>query len=125
MKKVISVYSIFLGASIILLWIMLFVSNNIPELSSSPLTIYFHITAESIMALISVSAGYLLLRNKNTGYTIFLIASGSIIYSVINSSGYYAHSGNMPMVYMFAVLLILQCVFALYAIVHIARKNAP
>lgn len=122
MKKIISVYSILIGSSILILWSLLYLSDNIPELSSAPITIYFHISAESIMAILSILAGILLLKSRNTGYLVYLISSGAIIYSSVNSSGYYANLGKIGMVYMFGVIAFIQLSFSIYLIYKLKKQ---
>ncbi len=51
------------------------------------------------------TAGALPLRRVSCAAPLGLAASGMLLYTVINSSGYFAELGQWPMVGMFAVLL--------------------
>jgi hypothetical protein len=53
-----------------------------------------------------VIAGASLVRGGGTGESVGLIASGALLYTVINSAGYFAERGAWAMVAMFGVLLV-------------------
>ncbi len=109
--KVKGFYAILIGISIIGLWIMLYVTSNILELETEPLSIYFHLVAEVLMGLLLIISGIALILKKKWGNPLFIFANGLVIYSVINSSGYYANMGNWSMVIMFGVIFYSICIF--------------
>jgi hypothetical protein len=78
----------------------------VEELQSAPRAIAFHLAAESLTALLLVMAGASLVRGGGTGESVGLIASGALLYTVINSAGYFAERGAWAMVAMFGVLLV-------------------
>ena len=106
-RKVVSVYSIIVGISMIALWTMFYLSGNIPELNTEPARILMHITAEIATGLALVIGGYGMLTLKKWGYNLYLISTGALIYTLIQSPGYYLHHGVPAFVIMFAVMLIL------------------
>lgn len=105
MKKAAGVYGVVVGISIIGLWAMLLAQGQVPELITAPATIYFHITAELVMAVLMLISGLGLFLGKSWSQKLFTLSSGLVVYSVINSSGYYAQKGNSAMVFMFMALL--------------------
>lgn len=107
MRKIVGVYSLIIGFSIIALWTVLLMSGQVPELVTEPLSIYFHIAAEILMAGLLIICGIGFMNKKKWSLKLFQVSSGLVIYSVINSAGYYAQSGNLLMVAMFMVLLII------------------
>jgi len=111
MKKTIGIYSIILGISIIALWIVLLISNNVPEVQTEPISIIFHLCAELLMGLMLLISGISLIRKSKVGDILFLISSGMVIYSIINSSGYYGNSGEWSMVTVFILILLVTLFF--------------
>ena len=111
MKKITGVYSIIIGVSIIGLWIMLLATGNVPELETEPISIYFHLVAEIVMGALSLISGVALFRNLRWANPMFILSSGFVMYSVINSSGYYGNTNDWPMVIMFMAILVLSGIF--------------
>ena len=70
----------------------------------------YHWAAEFLTAVLLIIAGMGLLSDAGWGRMTFFIADGMLIYTVINSAGYFAQQGQKPMVIMFAVLLVLAVV---------------
>jgi len=56
-KKVASVFSIFIGIAMIGLWTLLYFTGNIPELTTDPMRIRMHILAETITAVMLILGG--------------------------------------------------------------------
>lgn len=106
MIKIAGAYSLIIGLAIVGLWTVLLVSGQVPELITEPKSIYFHIVAELVMAGLLIVSGIGILSNKKWSMNLYKVSAGLLIYSVINSSGFYAQNGNLIMVAMFMVLLI-------------------
>ncbi len=70
----------------------------------------FHWAAEFITAVLLIVSGISLLVSAGWSITVFLVASGMLMYTVINSPGYFAQQQKWPMVIVFAVLLVLSIV---------------
>jgi hypothetical protein len=87
-------------------WLFFLATGSVEEVQSAPRAIAFHLAAESLTALLLVIAGASLVRGGGTGESVGLIASGALLYTVINSAGYFAERGACAMVAMFAVLLV-------------------
>lgn len=115
-KKYASIYSIFIGISMIGMWIMFYLNGQIPELNSEPIRIGMHLTAEFTTALLLIIGGIGLLKNWSKAIYIFQFSMGMLIYTLIQSPGYYAQRGDIIFVAMFAVFIILAIIFIIYSI---------
>jgi len=100
------IYAIVIGLGIIGLWLMLYLTNQIPELKTEPVAIKFHITAEMIMGILSLLSGIFLLVGLSWAPYFFILAMGLVIYAVINSAGYYGQKKQWSFVIMFGIILI-------------------
>jgi hypothetical protein len=85
-------------------WLFFLATGSVEELQTAPRAIAFHLAAETVTAVLLVAAGLGLLRGE--GERLALIATGALLYTVINSAGYFADRGAWPMVAMFGVLLV-------------------
>jgi hypothetical protein len=88
-------------------WAVSLATGGVPELQTAPLSIGFHLAAEVLTALALILSGLALLKKKSWGRTLFLVAGGMVLYSVINSPGYFAQKAQWPMVGMFAIVFFL------------------
>ncbi len=113
MKKAVSIYSIIIGISMISMWFFFFLSNSIPELETEPVRISMHILAEIITAFLLISSGIGLLKHQDWASKLNLFALGMLIYTLIQSPGYFLETKEYEMVAMFAVMLIFAVFFAL------------
>ena len=83
-------------------WLFFLATGSVAELQSAPRAIAFHLAAESVTAVLLVVAGVGLVRGGGgVGESVGLIASGALLYTVINSAGYFAERGEWAMVAMF------------------------
>jgi len=110
----ISYFLIFTGISIIGLWIMLGLTNQIIEFETEPISIVFHIFIEISMGLIAIIGGVFMLKGFKYSREIQLFVLGMVVYSVVNSSGYYGDLGEYIMIFMFGILLIISIISVLY-----------
>lgn len=110
-QRLASIYSIFVGISMIGLWVMLLTTDQVPELALEPYRIMAHILAEVVTAVLLLVSGYGLLTKQIWGLKIFLFAQGALFYTLIASPGYYVQLGFAPMVVMFSVLLVITLIF--------------
>jgi peptidoglycan/LPS O-acetylase OafA/YrhL len=110
-KRIAAIYAIVVGMGMFGMWTMLVITGQVPELQTEPIRIAFHLAAEFLTAALLVVGGLGLLTNRRWGYGLFLVALGALLYTVVVSPGYYAQSGDMGFVAMFATLFILTVVF--------------
>ncbi len=106
-KKIASAYSIFIGLSIFGMWIMFWILGEIPELETEPIRIGMHLTAEFVTAVLLIVGGVALLKSWKYGIDLFQISMGMLIYTLIQSPGYFAEQGEFVFVMMFAMFLLI------------------
>jgi len=102
-----AIFSISVGALMLIQWGFFLLTGNVPELQTAPWSIAFHLAAEFLTAIMLIISGILLLRTHRMGKQIFFISIGMVIYAMVNSAGYFAQSGDWIFVIMFGVLLAL------------------
>ena len=102
-----SVFSIIVGAGMIGQWVMSYANQQIPELRTEPIRIWFHIAAELVTALCLICGGIGLLINVSWARPLYLIAIGMLFYTSIVSPGYFAQKGQWAWLTMFVIIIIL------------------
>jgi len=107
MKTVVSVYSITMGALIIVFWSVLWATGAIPDLLSKPWEIAMHLTAEFTTAGLLVVSGFGLWFGARWALRVNVFASGMLVYSLIQTPGYYLQRNAMIFVLMLAVSFLL------------------
>jgi uncharacterized membrane protein (DUF2068 family) len=105
------IFSIVVGISMILMWLVFYFTGSIPELATEPARITMHLAAEFATAIVLIIAGWGLLKAKRWGVQIYLLATGALLYTMIQSPGYFLQTGEPGFVVMFAVLIILAVLF--------------
>ena len=115
-------FQVVVGAGLLLVWPALILAGEVPELQAGQRDIWFHIAAEVITGLLLVGAGALLLRRPDTGARMLsTFALGALLYTGINSAGYYAELGEwLP-----AALLVGVAVLAAGAFAVLLRTPTP
>ena len=120
-RRISAIYMMFVGVMIIFLWTFLLSTGNVPELDAARLEISFHIAAEVLMAIILLVSGLALLKAARWSIPLSYISLGTLLYSIINSSGYYAQLGQSPFLIMFGVLLI--CTIAAMVLIYAGSRQ--
>ena len=110
-RKVSSIFAIAVGIAMVGIWLMLFFTGQVPELVTDPLIIAFHLIAELVAAFFLIAGGVMLFWRHPLGEKVYLVSLGMLLYTVINSSGYYAQRGDWSFVTMFAILFVLASYF--------------
>ena len=118
LRKIMSAYSIFIGLSMIGLWLMLWLTGEIPELSTEPIRIGMHLAAEFSTAVLLLVGGITLLKGYESSINIFQISMGMLIYTLIQSPGYYAQQGDLAFVGMFAVFLMIALILTGFSLIR-------
>jgi len=113
MKKIIAIYQIIIGLGMIGIWILLFLSNQIPEIQTELIRITMHILAEITTGVLLISSGVYILTKKKFS-SLFDISSGSLIYTLIVSPGYYAQKGEWAVFAIFSAMLIITVTMLLF-----------
>lgn len=101
-----AVFELVVGLGIIGLWTTLLRKGRVPEIAAGDRAIYFHMAAEYALGVALVLGGLLLLLAGDETWARVIAASavGGMIYSTINSPGYYARERNWLVVGAFAGL---------------------
>jgi hypothetical protein len=102
--KFVKVSSAAIGILMLLQWVFFIVSGNVPEFETTPISISFHIFIEVLTAVLLIFAS-LICKKRTVRETLLLYGQGMLGYTVINSAGYFAQSGQWLFLAMFAVLL--------------------
>ena len=107
MRKLTAVFQIILGAGIIGIWVMLFLSGRIPEIQTEPLRIAMHIAAEFTTGCLLLISGIYSLIKSAQHRVLFNLSFGALIYTLIVSPGYYADRGEWPVFAVFMIMLVI------------------
>jgi hypothetical protein len=102
-----AIFSILVGVLMIGQWILSLASRKVPEMVTETRAIGFHLAAEFLTAIFLIIAGIALLAQSLLGYPLALLALGMLVYTSINSAGYFAQRGQWLVVMMFGGILIL------------------
>jgi hypothetical protein len=102
-NKLVTFYSIFVGVSVISMWVFILCSQSIPE---GKIELSFHLFSEFLMAIMCIISGFLLIKRNKLGKLLNSIALGMVLYSVLNAAGYYGQKCELPMFIMFLLLFI-------------------
>ena len=103
-NRIVAGYTIFIGISVIAMWIMIL---NGPDLPEGKTELGFHLFSEFLMAILCIVNGLRLWLNKPGAKILNVCGLGMVIYSVLNAAGYYGEKGETAMLLMFIILTIL------------------
>ncbi len=111
------VYMLGVGALMVVQWayFLTIARKDHPGVEEEAMNLRFHLVAEGLCAGALIAGGLGVLADASWGVSVSLVALGMLIYTVINSPGYFAQRREWRMVGMFAVLLVL-AVISLIAI---------
>ncbi|WP_416840679.1 hypothetical protein [Haloferax sp. DFSO52] len=125
-KKVVAVYALLTGIAILGLWTMLVMTEQATELRTEPYSMFTHLVAEGLTAVALVSAGIGLFRESEWAESLCLVGFGMLLYSVINSAGYYAQLGEIGAMLVFSAMSLTTVVALGWVLVDGAqRQNRP
>jgi len=105
--KISGIYQVVIGAGMIGIWILNFINGEIPELQTATWSIAMHILAEVVTAILLLISGLSILLKKHKMKTLFNIAFGALIYTLIASPGYFAQQSNWTAAALFLAMLII------------------
>ncbi|MHA2503697.1 MAG: hypothetical protein ACXAE3_12600 [Candidatus Kariarchaeaceae archaeon] len=107
----------------IIVWALLLLTDQVPELQTQPLDITYHLISEGVCATLLLSSAYLLWRKYDNAMNITYAAWGSMFYSVCVNTPYYWNQQNWAMVGIFTVIQILTITLALSTSGVLARSS--
>jgi hypothetical protein len=102
-----SIYTIIIGIAMLCMWIFLLGKREVPDLTTKPTQIFFHLIAEFLTSIMLLVGGFGLFTDQSWGTVIFYIAIGMVIYSTINAAGFYGQLKDWPMFIMLIVFTII------------------
>ena len=111
-----AIFAMSVGALMTAQWAITLVRSQVPRpeqetISGRGMTeMAFHWVAEGTTAAALIAAGLGLMLGWSGAPKLYLISIGALIYTVINSAGFFAQRKQWAMVALFAVLLILSAV---------------
>lgn len=117
-KKAASIYSFFMGISMIAMWSIFYVTGSIPEIQTKPIELSMHIAAEFFTAILLIVGAIGLFTNKIWGLKVYLLSMGMLLYTLIMSPGYFLQQGQIPFVIMFFVFIVLAVAFIILSIIE-------
>ncbi len=105
-----ALYAVVVGLLIFGQWAFFLITRQVPELKTERVRVLFHIADEFLTAAVLIASGVGLLMQQAWATTLYPVAAGMLLYTIIVSSGYFAQKHVWPIVGMFAVLLILTAI---------------
>ncbi len=116
----ISIYSIIMGSTQIITWIILFINGSAQrDYFSTPAQTFFLLIAELLTALVVITGGIGILAGRNWGIPLNLTALGMMLYCVIFSWGTFWQAGIAPATAFFAVASVLTAAAIIWLLVHL------
>ena len=100
-------YGLAVGVLMFGQWTFFIAAGQVPELQTEPYRIAFHLVAEAVTAVLLLVGGVGLLRARSWARDVSLLGHGLLVYTAIVSPGYFAQTGEWPLVAMFGVVLVL------------------
>jgi hypothetical protein len=119
--RIIGWFQVVVGSGILLLWPVLVVAGEVPELAAGQADIWFHMVAEAVAGVLLIAAGWLLVRyGGQRAHMLSALALGALVYTGINSAGHYAELGQWAL----ASILVLLAATAGGAFAVLVRTDA-
>jgi len=104
-QKIAAIYQVIIGTGIMGIWILNFLKGEIPELQREPWRIAAHLAAEVLTGTMLLVSGLSILLGRKQRKTLYYLAFGALIYTLVASPGYFAHQGNWVAVILFMIML--------------------
>ena len=95
MKKAASIFSLFCGVSMFVVWGILLVTGRVVELRTEPFGTIFLLGAEFLTSISLLIGGFGLLSSKSWGLRTDLAALGMLLYCTVFSIGVFGQQGNI------------------------------
>ncbi len=105
------------------MWSVFMLTGQVPEWATKPWSIGMHLAAKFTTAILLTITGLVTLRRARPPRSA-LVALGMLVYTVIQSPGYYLDLGQPPFVVMFAVLGIV-AVYLAWKLAATPRVDTP
>ena len=100
------IFALVIGFGMLGVWAVLLATSQVPEVSTEPIALGFHLAAEAATALTLIASGIGLALRLAWAVRAYLVACGMLLYTGIASPGHYAQLGDAGFVVMFGAILI-------------------
>jgi hypothetical protein len=120
-----AIFAIVVGIGMIGQWAVSYASKQIPELTSEPIRIWFHIAGEMVTAITLIVSGIGLLAVAPWAPTLFFVSIGMLLYTAIVSPGYFAQKGQWIWVLIFGLVITLAIISIFVMIENISSQLLP
>ena len=99
----------------IVIWAYLLITDDVPDLDTQPVSMWFHIAGEVATALVLIVSGWGLITGASWARKLYLLATGMLLLAVINAVAWYGDRGDIWMVVAFIVFAVVAVFFAIRA----------
>jgi hypothetical protein len=108
-------FAIVVGVAMIVIWAYLLITDDVPDLDTQPVSMWFHIAGEVATALVLIVSGWGLITGASWARKLYLLATGMLLLAVINAVAWYGDRGDIWMVVAFIVFAVVAVFFAIRA----------
>lgn len=112
MIKTASIFSLFCGIAMLVVWGILLGTGQVVELRTIPFEEGFLLGAEFLTAVSLILGAFGLLTGKSWGLRADLAALGMLLYCTVYSTGVFGQAGNTPAAIFFSAIAALAFVFS-------------
>ncbi len=112
LNKAASIFSLFCGIAMLVVWTFLLATGQVVELHSTPLEAISLLCAEFLTAMLLIIGGSGMLAAKSWGVRTALVALGSLLYCAVYSIGVFSQGGNLPAAGFFVTITIFTAIFS-------------
>ncbi len=123
MKKEAAIFSILTGVAMLGTWSFLFLSNNYPQASESPLETGYLLVAEFLTSAALIAAGFGVLTHRKWGLPLILVALGELVYCAVRFAGELGQGGSVPGLAFFTAVGAFAIAFAVYLVISVVRQK--
>ncbi len=124
MKRATSIFSLFCGGAMLVVWTVLLATGKVVELKTTPIEAIALLCAEFITATLLILGGLGVLAQKTWGLRTDLVALGALLYSAVYSIGVFSQGGNIPAAIFFVAITVLAVIFSSTNIFESAKGGA-
>lgn len=117
-RRIALIYSIAVGALMIVMWSFFIVTGQVPEFQTNPYAISLHLFDEFTTAILLIVGGIGLIKRSKWALHIHLISIGMLIYTVVVSPGYYLDQGQIYIPILFGILLVIAIILSIFTFIR-------
>lgn len=122
-KQLAIYYSIFMGFSIIIIWIYFISSGDYTNYLGVNLEFISHLIAEFTTAILLIISGILLIKNRSRAIYLLFLSIGMLIYTLILALGYFIEIQIYSFAIMFGTFALLSALILYSLFINLKEKN--